>query len=132
MMAQAALVAPVRSKSFPLQEKNIWDKMEEEKLLQQTRAIKLFDKAQEEKQMAQEEQMGEEAQNQLLARVAEGEELFKQLCEQADAHEEEMKKSGQEQRKVGITQNNQYVHYVRVPHYPYSRVHCPITLTLRI
>ena len=84
--------------------------MEEEKVLQETRAIELFVEAQEKKkQMAQEEQRREEAHKDLLAGVAKGEELFKQLCEQADAHEEEMKKSAGEQLKVGISKKSVYI-----------------------
>ena len=101
-MMEEAPLAPVRSKSFPLQERNTWERAEEERLCQQTRALDIFVKAQEEnKEMAQEEQRREEAHKKLLAGLAKGRELSKQLHEHA--HEEEMKKSDQDQMKVGIT-----------------------------
>ena len=99
-------VAPVRSKSFPLQERSIWERLEDEQVCQQERAMeKLCDKVQEEekkKQMAQEEERRQESQQNLLTRVAKGEELLRQLHEQADAHEQVMKKSAKE-LKVRIT-----------------------------
>ena len=77
------------------------ERMEEEQVLQETRAMELFVEAQEEKKQM--------AHKNLLAGVAKGEELFKQLCEQADAHEEEMKKSAGEQLKVGISKKSVYI-----------------------
>ena len=97
-MMEEYSVAPVRSKSFPLQERSIWEKLEEEQFCQQRKAMESHcDKVEEEqKLMAQEEERRQEAQRSLLATLAKGEELLLQLHEQADAHEEEMKKSAKE------------------------------------
>ena len=106
-MMEEYSVAPIRSKSFPLQERSIWERLEEEQFLcQQKKAMESHcDKVEEEqklmaqeekKQMVQEEERRQEAQKSLLARLAEGEELLLQLHEQADAHEEEIKKSAKE------------------------------------
>ena len=105
-MMEEFQVAPVRSKSFPLQERSIWERLEDEQGCQQKRAMeKLCGKVQEEqkkKEMAQEEERRQECQKNLLTRVAKGEELLRQLHEQADAHEQVMKKSAKE-LKVRIT-----------------------------
>ena len=115
IMMEEYSVAPVRSKSFPLQERSTWKRLEEEQFCQQWKAMENpCDKVkeeqklmaqEEEKQTVQEEERRQEAQKSLLAQLARGEELILQLHEQADAHEEEKKKSAKE-LKVGITKSH--------------------------
>ena len=102
-MMEVAPLAPVRAKSFPLQERTIWERLEEEQLCQQTRAMQLFEKAQEKEKVA-DEQKKEEAHQHLISGLERGKELLKELCEQAEAHEEENKSVGK-QIEVRIIQN---------------------------
>ena len=93
-------LAPVRAKSFPLQERSMRERLEEEQLCQQTRAMELFEKAQEKEKVAK-EQLREEAHQRLLSGLERGKELLRQL------HEQEEKKSDGEQIEVGINHWNQ-------------------------
>ena len=103
-MMEEAPYAPVRAKSFPLQERTRWERLEEEQLCQQTRAMELFEKAHEKENIAEEKQR-EEAHQNLLSGLERGKELLKQLCEEAHAHEEEKKSDG-EQIQVRMKPNN--------------------------
>ena len=101
------MAAPVRAKSFPLQERTVWEKIEEENLLEQAKAMELLEKEKlmeqekllEEERLAKEEQQKEEAWGRLLTGLERGKALLQQLQEEVDAQEE---KSGREQNEVGI------------------------------
>ena len=125
-----AMAAPVRAKSFPLKQKTIFERQEDELLIELTRAMSIAEeeKLAEEKlaeaklaeaklaeaklaeerliqeRLAEKDKMAKEARESLLSGLPTGRELLKQLQEQADAHEEQVKRSDWEQVQVGLPQ----------------------------